>query len=413
MLTMFETMRSSMFMPHGMCFLWQPGVLWLHAVSDTVIAVSYFLIPLALIHLVRRRHDIPFNWMIVMFGVFILGCGATHVMAVWTLWRPNYWVDGFIKAGTASASVVTAALLWWLMPAILSIPSPEQLRRANADLAREVAERRRAEAELQQARDQLEIRVQQRTTELFELQNELAHVLRVTTMGELAASIAHEVNQPLAAVVTNANAGQRWLAATPPNTAEAAASLTRIVRDGERASEIVKRIRMFLKKGAPHAAVPEDLNDLVDEVFGLVRDASRRHHVEIHADLGRDLPRVNADRVQLQQVVLNLVMNAIEATTDVHDGPRRVTVSTRVEEPSQVVVSISDTGLGVREDAIDKLFEPFYTTKAAGMGMGLSVSRTIVESHGGRLLASGNRGPGATFSFTLPAMGGLVPSAAA
>jgi signal transduction histidine kinase len=194
---------------------------------------------------------------------------------------------------------------------------------------------------------------------------------------------------------------------------EAEASLTRSVRDGERASEIVKRIRTFLKKSAPHTAVPEDLNDLVDEVFGLVRDASRRHRVEIHADLGRDLPRVNADRVQLQQVVLNLVMNAIEATRDVHDGTRRVTVSTRVEEPSQVVVSISDTGLGVREDAIDKLFEPFYTTKASGMGMGLSVSRTIVESHGGRLLASGNRGPGATFTFTLPATGGSIPSAAA
>jgi signal transduction histidine kinase len=155
------------------------------------------------------------------------------------------------------------------------------------------------------------------------------------------------------------------------------------------------------------------VNDLVDEVFGLVRDASRRHQVEIHADLGRDLPRVNADRVQLQQVVLNLVMNAIEATRDVHDGTRRVTVSTRVEDPSQVAVSISDTGPGVREEAIDRLFEPFYTTKPSGMGMGLSVSRSIVESHGGRLLASVNRGPGATFTFTLPATGGSMPSAAA
>src|SRR3979490_3441658 len=166
MLTMLETMRSSMFMPHGMCFLWQPSVLWLHAVSDTVIAVSYFLIPLALIYLVRHRRDIPFNWMIVMFGVFILGCGTTHVMAVWTLWWPNYWIDGFVKAGTASASVVTAALLWGLLPAVLALPRPEQLRRANEDLGREVGERRCAEAELQRARDELEIRVQQRTTEL-------------------------------------------------------------------------------------------------------------------------------------------------------------------------------------------------------------------------------------------------------
>jgi C4-dicarboxylate-specific signal transduction histidine kinase len=412
MLKMIEAMRASSFMPHGMCFLWQPGVLWLHAVSDAVIAVSYYLIPIALIYFVRRRRDLPFNWMFVMFGVFILGCGTTHVMGIWTLWWPNYWIDGFVKAGTAAASVVTAALLWWLLPAMIALPSPEQLRRANEDLAREVGERRRAEAELQRARDELEIRVQQRTAELFELQNELAHVLRVTTMGELAASIAHEVNQPLAAVVTNANACQRWLAADPPNAAEAEASLQRIVRDGERASAIVTRIRTFLKKGSPHTAAPEDVNGLVDEVFGLVRDASRRHQVEIRSELGPGLPTINADRVQLQQVVLNLVMNAIEAMKDVANRPRRLTVSTRAEEPSQVIVSIADTGFGLHKHALDKLFEPFYTTKPSGMGMGLSVSRSIVESHGGRLWASANRGPGATFTFTLPAAGGSMPAAA-
>jgi C4-dicarboxylate-specific signal transduction histidine kinase len=400
---MFETMRSSMFMPHGMCFMWQPEVLWLHAITDSVIAVSYYMIPLGLIYFVRRRHDLPFNWMFVLFGIFILGCGTTHVMAVWTLWYPNYWIDGFIKAGTALASVVTAVLLWWLMPRLLALPSPAQLREANENLSREVAVRRRAEFELQQARNDLEIRVQERTAELFALQNELAHVLRVTTMGEMAASIAHEVNQPLAAVITNADAGQRWLAADPPNLAEAQASLQRIVRDGERASEIVKRIRAFVKKGAPHTAVAEDVNDLVDEVFGLVRDSSVRHQVEIQADLGSGLPMVHADRVQLQQVVLNLVINAIDAMKDLCDRPRRLTVRTRLEEPSQVLVSISDTGVGVGDDPIDKLFEPFYTTKSSGLGMGLSVSRSIVERHGGRLWASVNHGPGATFTFTLPA----------
>ena len=243
---MFETMRSSMFMPHGMCFMWQPEVLWLHAITDTVIAVSYYLIPLGLIYFVRRRRDLPFNWMFVMFGIFILGCGTTHVMAVWTLWYPNYWIDGFIKAGTALASVVTAVLLWWLMPQLLALPSPAQLREANENLSREVAVRRRAEFELQQARDDLEIRVQERTAELFELQNELAHVLRVTTMGEMAASIAHEVNQPLAAVITNADAGQRWLAADPPNLAEArsefAADCARR-RAGERNRQAHSRLR--------------------------------------------------------------------------------------------------------------------------------------------------------------------------
>jgi C4-dicarboxylate-specific signal transduction histidine kinase len=407
-----ETMRSSVFMPHGMCYQWQPEVLWLHVVSDTVIALSYYLIPLGLIYFVRKRRDLPFNWMFVMFGIFILGCGTTHVMGVWTVWNPDYWVDGFIKAGTAVASVSTAALLWALMPAMLALPSPEQLRRANEELRREVADRRRAEAALQEARDDLERRVQERTAELLELQTELAHALRVTTMGELAASIAHEVNQPLAAVVTNANACQRWLAADPPNTAEADASLMRIVRDGERAGEIVKRIRAFVKKGSSHTAAAEDVNDLVDEVFALVRDTSSRHQVEIQSDLGPGLPLVQADRVQLQQVVLNLVINAIDAMKDIHNGPRQLTVRTRVEEPSHVVVSISDTGVGVRDSPIDKLFEPFFTTKAAGMGMGLSVSRAIVERHGGRLWASVNRGAGTTFTFSLPATGAAIPALA-
>jgi len=412
MLKMIETMRASLFMPHGMCFLWQPGVLWLHVVSDTIIAVSYFMIPLALIYFVRHRRDVPFNWMFVMFGVFILGCGATHVMAVWTLWMPNYWIDGFVKAGTALASVVTAAVLWWVLPAMLALPSTGQLRRANEDLAREIGERRRAESELERSRDKLEIRVGERTTELFALQNELAHVLRVTTMGELAASIAHEVNQPLAAIVTNANACERWVAADPPNGAEAKACLRRIVRDGERASEIVKRIRSFVKKGSPRTVAPEDVNDLVNEVFVLVRDVSIRHQVEIHSDLSRGLPTVNADRVQLQQVVLNLVMNAIDAMRSVSGGRRRLTVRTHTEEPGQVVVSISDTGVGIGDDGVHQLFEPFYTTKASGMGMGLSVSRSIVESHGGRLWASDHRGPGATFTFSLPAADGSTPAAA-
>ena len=412
MMSHIEAIRSSMFMPHGMCYLWQPEVLWLHAASDTVIAVSYYLIPIALVYFVRKRRDLPFNWMFVLFGIFIFGCGTTHVMGVWTIWNANYWIDGFVKAGTAVASIVTAILLWQLIPAMLALPSPEQLRRANEELAREIVERRRAEAELQRARDDLENRVQQRTTELLVLQNELAHVVRVTTMGELAASIAHEVNQPLTAVITNANACQRWLAANPPNTEEAHASLARILRDGERAGEIVKRIRAFLKKSSPQPG-PADINDLVTEALTLVGDASRRHQVDIKADLEREIPTVKADRVQLQQVVLNLVMNAIEAMSEVSDRPRRLTITSRASDTGEVVVRVADTGAGVTPSVVTKVFDPFYTTKPSGMGMGLSVSRSIVESYGGRIRAAANHGPGATFEFTLPAVGGTSPVVAA
>ena len=190
---------SSDLMPHGYCYLWKPEIVWLHAVSDLIIALSYFTIPVTLVYFVRRRPDLPFHWMFLMFGLFILGCGGTHVMEVWTLWHGTYRLAGVVKAITAGASVVTAALLVHMMPQAIALPSPEQLRRANEDLAREVEERRRAEAALQQSRDELELRVRERTAELMKVQAELAHAVRVTTMGELAASIAHEVNQPLAA----------------------------------------------------------------------------------------------------------------------------------------------------------------------------------------------------------------------
>ena len=275
----FSKLFAQDFMPHGVCYLWQPGIIWLHVISDSLIAVSYFIIPLALVHFVRKRRDLPFHWMFLMFGAFIVGCGATHVMEVWTVWNGTYLLAGVVKGLTAMASMATAALLVLLIPRALALPSPEQLRAANEELEREVAERRRAEAALQAVRDELEVRVQLRTAELAlaneelkaeilhaqraegerrsaeqdlkTMQDELAHVSRLTTMGELAASIAHEVSQPLTAVITNANACLRWLAADPPNLDEARDTLTRILRDGRRASDVIQRIRALLKGGPP------------------------------------------------------------------------------------------------------------------------------------------------------------------
>jgi hypothetical protein len=211
----FSKLFSPDFMPHGSCYLWQPEIVWLHATSDSLIALSYYLIPLVLIYFVRKRTDLPFNWIFVMFGIFILGCGTTHIMEVWTLWHPVYRLSGVIKAFTAVVSVATAVMLAKLMPQALALPSPTQLRTANLKLENEIIERLRIEAALQRAHDELGARVRERTVQLANAneelrkeiverqhaqealqiaQSELAHVTRVTSMGELMASIAHEVN---------------------------------------------------------------------------------------------------------------------------------------------------------------------------------------------------------------------------
>jgi C4-dicarboxylate-specific signal transduction histidine kinase len=394
---------SSDLMPHGFCYLWKPEIVWLHVISDSIIALSYFTIPAVLLYFVRRRPDLPFHWMFVMFGLFILGCGASHLMEVWTLWHGTYRLAGVVKAITAGASVVTAVLIVRLVPQAIALPSPDQLRRANADLAREVDDRRRAEAALQQARDQLELRVRERTAELMKVQSDLAHAVRVTTMGELAASIAHEVNQPLAAAMTNAHAGLRWLAADPPNLVEGRGTLERICRDTRRASEVVERIRGLLKKRLPQPA-PLDVNELVHEVLALTRGALDANRIAVSLALEPSVPPIRGDRVQFQQVILNLVMNGLDAMHDVMGRPRMLLLSTGILPSGEVALTVRDSGPCVDPGVFERLFEPFFTTKAGGMGMGLSVSRAIVERHGGQLWATTDDAPGLVFHVLLPGM---------
>lgn len=235
---------------------------------------------------------------------------------------------------------------------------------------------------------------------LHEAQAVLAHVTRVTTIGELAASIAHEVNQPLAAVVTNCNAGLRWLAGSPPNLDELAGCLRRIIQDGNRASEVVTRIRSLVRGLGP---VKErlDLNDQVREVLRIANPEARRYGVSVQTELA-PLPPVRGDRVQLQQVILNLVMNGIESMKDVMDRPRELLIRSAPVESSQVLLAVEDRGVGLDEKSVERVFEAFYTTKPEGMGMGLSISRSIVAAHGGRLWAGPNDDYGARFQLTLP-----------
>jgi signal transduction histidine kinase len=235
---------------------------------------------------------------------------------------------------------------------------------------------------------------------LRDAQAELAHVTRVMTMGELTASIAHEINQPLAAVVTNANAGLRWLAGPIPNLSEAREALARITRDGKRASDVIGRIRALVKKSSTEKA-GLDLNEAIQEVVVLVQSEIQKSEVTLQMELAIDLPQILGNRVQLQQVILNLVMNGIEAMSAVTDRSRDLLIRSCKYESDKVLVAAQDSGIGIDSQNLEKIFDAFYTTKSQGMGMGLAISRSIVESHGGRLWAVPNIGPGATFQFTL------------
>jgi PAS domain S-box-containing protein len=237
---------------------------------------------------------------------------------------------------------------------------------------------------------------------LQKAQGELAHVTRVMTMGELAASIAHEINQPLAAIAANAEACLNWLARTTPRLEEARESVSAIVRDGNRAGDIIRRIRALTHKAGTQKA-PVDLNDAIREVIALAGSEARRHGVTLRTDLADELPPVVGDRIQLQQVILNLVINGVEAMSVVADRPRHLRVGSRRHESDQVLVAVRDSGIGIERQSVDKIFESFYTTKPQGMGMGLAISRSIVENHGGTLRAVCNDGPGMTFELALPA----------
>jgi len=258
----------------------------------------------------------------------------------------------------------------------------QDLQKINEALQAESHERKRAEEALRQA------------------QTDLAHVNRVTTMGELTASLAHEVNQPIAAAVTNANTCLRWLAADTPNVEEAREAAMRIVNDGRRAADIISRIRLLFKKGTTQREL-FDVNEVIREMIVLLHSEAVRYSISVRAELAADLPQVMGDRVQLQQVLMNLMLNGIEAMKDV-DVTRELAIKSQRAENEQLLVSVSDTGVGLPPQQTDQIFNAFFTTKRHGTGMGLRISRSIVESHSGRLWAADNSPGGASFYFTLP-----------
>jgi PAS domain S-box-containing protein len=252
----------------------------------------------------------------------------------------------------------------------------------------DITERKRAEEERQRLR---------------QLEADLVHLNRVSSMGELTASLAHEVNQPIAAAVTDANTCLRWLARDQPDLDEARAAASRSVNDATRAAEIIKRVRLLFRKDTLQLE-PVDLNEVIQDMMLLLRSEATQFAVLVRTELAPDLPQVTGDRVQLQQVLMNLMMNSIDAMKDV-DASRELTIQSQRSENAEVLISVSDTGMGLPPQHADRIFDAFFTTKTNGTGMGLQISRSIVESHGGRLWAVDNPPRGARFCFTLPVSG--------
>jgi C4-dicarboxylate-specific signal transduction histidine kinase len=348
----------------------------------------------------RGRVELSYDLLFVVLSL-VIAIGASMV-ALWLAFRTTDLAQKLVAAvvmGLAISGMHYTAM----RAAVFTAHGPVHEAEANASLdqtnlalavagitfiilafasAASLFERNRAEEALRQA------------------QADLARINRVNTMAELTASLAHEVNQPISAAVTNANACVRWLSANPPNLEEARAAAMRIAKDGTRAAEIISRIRLLFKKGTPQRELL-DVNELIREMLVLLRSETARYSISVRTDLAADLPQVIGDRVQLQQVMMNLIGNSIDAMNAM-DGTRELAIKSQRAENEQIMVSVSDTGVGLSPQQANQIFDAFFTTKVHGTGMGLSISRSIVASHNGRLWAADNSPRGASFRLTLP-----------
>lgn len=530
-----SALASSSYLPHGICLTWKPGLIALHVLSDAVIALSYFSIPFALAYFVGQRRDLEYRWMFILFAAFILACGTTHLFDIWTLWRPNYVAQGWMKAVTAAISLATSILLWPVMRQAVGLPSPIQLRQINESLTREVAMRRETVRQLEaeaRERHQLEIRLRQNEARLKTLldtaiegiltvdergrvevankaaarlfgfrpgelegrdtqslllaegrpldpsrllrlaltgggqnlegtgalvgirpdgslfpvdlsvgryqdgsphftcvlrdmterrkteqlmrekedrlkrqESELVHMQRLTTAGELTAMMAHEINQPLGAIANYLGGIQLRFSAVLKAHDGLQDAIAESLRLAQRASDIIQTIRGLVRPRTDGRKAI-DLLALVSETLSLLGPELERRHIELVTWFSQALPPVVAQRIQLQQLLLNLILNAAEAMTETPVGQRRLVIAMRLLADRRVEISLSDTGHGLTTEQAQRIFQPFVTSKSDGIGLGLSICKSIVEAHGGEIEARPGDAEGATFTVRLPIRAG-------
>lgn len=417
------------FVPHGHCYLWQTNLVSLHVLSDALIALAYYSIPLTLFYLVRKRQDLPFEWVFLLFAAFIVACGTTHVLEIWTLWYPTYWVSGLVKAFTALVSVITATQLFPLLPKVLALPSPAQLEHANLALQSQVMERCRVETELQQYQTQLESLVAARTHALTQanqtLQQEITERKRVEEerqrllareqsaraeaeqanriKDEFLAVLSHELRTPLHPIL----GWSKLLQSGKLDPAQSRAAVETIERNAKLQVQLIDDlldVSRILSGKLTLKPAPMNLAVLLTAAIETMRLAAAAKTLALEVQLEPTVGLVYGDAGRLQQVVWNLLANAVKFTPT--GGQVKVRL-TQINHHAQV--QVVDTGKGIKAEFLPYVFEHFRqedgatTRKFGGLGLGLAIARQIVELHGGSIeVSSPGEHQGATFTVALP-----------
>lgn len=414
---------SEDFMPHGMCFMWEPALVWLHVVSDFLTGAAYFSIPVALAVFAIRRNDLQYRWMVGLFMLFIVACGTTHFFGIWVIWNPDYGIQGVLKATTAAASVATAIVLWPILPKLLALPSPSMLSETNAELRAEVERRREAEARLQGLNAELERRVAARTQELearnAELHNEIAQRHDVErqlvaerdraevanqSKSQFLALMSHELRTPLNAIMgfSEVLETEAFGPLGQPRYRDYAAD---IHASGGHLLELITEILDLSKIEAGKMELNEELvplDDVLAEAKRLFRDKADAHGLTFDSSATAAVT-LTADRLAVKQMLINLVSNAIKFTPT----GGRIDVRTRFADDGNLELAIADTGPGMNQDELEQAVGAFGQTtegrKAGGTGLGLTLTAALAHLHGGRLDIDSVPGQGTTATIVLPA----------
>jgi signal transduction histidine kinase len=382
--------------PHGVCLLWVPALIWLHVASDAIIALAYYSIPIVIAVFVWKRPDVGFGWVFWAFAVFILACGTTHVMGMWTLWFPDYVAEGGIKAVTALASMVTAVGLWPLLPKALSLPSPAQLLAANDALSVQIAERDAALAALEREKE-----------ERAKAEDMLRQAQKMEAIGQLTAGIAHDFNNLMTVVIGNVERARRLM--PDHDAAQLAKALDGVQRGAERAAVLTHRLLAFGRR-QPLSPRVSDVNVMLVHVVDTLR-RTLGEKVRVTVDLANDLWTTTVDADALENAVINLAVNARDAMPEGGDLvvltrnlPSAHVRSAGLASGDYVEIAVSDTGTGMVPEVVARAFEPFFTTKPVGEGSGLGLSQVygFAVQSGGTAIIDSTPGSGATIRLILP-----------